>query len=245
MLTHTNTNGIILICTTNLFYFSTVSTKTKAILYTPDTNTQLYHSTSTTPPIYTDVAYRHANIICPTKRLSYNYAHQFLLNFPDNTYDTPYQLSTNHTLKRTYTHMLSTNNHFPKHRSPSPSSTPHTAPHSLQQTSVQTTSKSHVSITYPTTIILPPQFSDLHQQYKSTSTYKATSTYHSNNNYRDTKTTHSNATHRTQHTTHTSHDRHDQTNASTPRHYTITTTDMITVPHPILHCSINISTPSL
>lgn len=87
-------------------------------------------------------------------------------NFPHNTNATLYQTSTNHTLKRTYIHTIYQPS-LPKWRSPSPSSTSHTAPHLLQHTSAQPTSKTHVNITYLTTIISSPQFWYLYQQYKT------------------------------------------------------------------------------
>lgn len=57
-------------------------------------------------------------------------------NFPHNTNATLYQTSTNHTLKRTYIHTIYQPS-LPKWRSPSPSSTSHTAPHLLQHTSAE------------------------------------------------------------------------------------------------------------
>ena len=66
-MTHTNTNGTIMICKTNLFYFSTISrktntntTKTKVTHHIPDTNKQLHHSIYTTPT-HIHVAYTNTN----------------------------------------------------------------------------------------------------------------------------------------------------------------------------------------
>ena len=46
--------------------------------HTPDTNTHLYHSMYAILIIYKHAAYTHANTICPTKLLCYNYPNQFL-----------------------------------------------------------------------------------------------------------------------------------------------------------------------